>query len=199
MSEAFVNQVTLDCLLNKQQYEKYINKKISKSLDKKEINFYKKRILNLTKEFLSTEEYVDMLPEVKYAFDNYVKACVHSFKVLDNNDIIQSEYCEMNKINKIEENTKETEVTITSEEETESKKTQDETDANFARSTIKIINPSLDNFITIKSSQIKEDIIMPKQKDINLNDASLKNKGICKRKNIANNYEDKTKHKTQIN
>ena len=191
MSEAFVNQVTLDCLLNKQQYEMYVNKKISKSLDKKEKEFYKKRILNLTKGFLSTEEELNMLPEVKYAFDNYVKACIHCFKVLDNNDIIQSEYFEIDKKEKLALEDE----TSAVNDDIESKKIQCETDSIFARSTVKIINPSLDNFVTIKNSQIKEDIILPKQKDINLNDNNLKNKGIGKKKNIMNNYEDKTKNK----
>jgi len=199
MSEAFVNQVTLDCLLNKQQYENYVKKKTSKGIDKKEKNFYKKRILNLTKEFLSTEKNENMLPEVKYAFDNYVKACIHSFKILDNNDIIQSEYHEINKIESLneekkKEKEKEMEENETVIDEEESKKIQEETDSIFARSTVKIINPSLDNFI-IKSSQIKEEIILPKQKEINLNEESLKNKGIGKKKNISNNYEDKTKNK----
>ena len=40
---------------------------------------------------------------------------------------------------------------------------------------------------------MKEDIILPKQKDINLNESSLKNKGIVKKKNIGNIYEDETK------
>ena len=99
MSVAFVNQVTLDCLLNKHQYEKYISKKISKDVDKKEKRFYRKRILNLTKDLLSSEvEVTNLLPDVKYAFDNYIRACIHSFKVLDSNDIIQSEYENIKKI-----------------------------------------------------------------------------------------------------
>jgi len=77
---AFINQVTLDCLLNKQQYEKYINKTVSKNVDKKDKKFYKKRILNLTKDFLSSEDDLqNMLPEVKYAFDNYVKGLIKKY------------------------------------------------------------------------------------------------------------------------
>jgi hypothetical protein len=176
MSEAFVNQVTLDCLLNKHQYETYVNKKISKSLDKKEKEFYKKRILKITKDFLSTDENLYMLPEVKYAFDNYIKACIHSFKVIDNNEIIQSEYSEIDKRerNALEEELESSMSTMNDDDkDIESKKIQVETDSIFARSTIKIINPSLDNFVTVKNTQIKEDIIFPKQKEINLNDVNF--------------------------
>jgi hypothetical protein len=223
MTDAFINQVTLDCLLNKQQYEKYINKTISKSVDKKDKKFYKKRILNLTKDFFTSDDNLqNMLPEVKYAFDNYVKACIHSFKVIDNNDIIQSEYDTINKI-EIEESIEENEAFIEEnndyieenngyiEKENDDyvekgeneydntndiikvKKTQKEVNSLFARSTVKIINPTLDNFIKFKTPQMKEDIILPKQKDINLNESSLKNKGIVKKKNIGNIYEDETK------
>jgi len=193
MSEAFINQITLDCLLNKQQYENYVNKKRSKSLDKKEKNFYKKRILNLTKEFLATEKDLNMLPEVKYAFDNYVKACINSFKVLDNNDIIQSEYSEINEEKEKEqkqEQEEQKEETEENAEDAELKQIHYETDIGFVRSSVKIINPSLDNFVIRNYQTTQQDIILPKQKDINLNDNSLKNKGICKKKNINNNYED---------
>lgn len=223
MTDAFINQVTLDCLLNKQQYEKYINKTISKSVDKKDKKFYKKRILNLTKDFFTSDDNLqNMLPEVKYAFDNYVKACIHSFKVIDNNDIIQSEYDTINKIEN-EDSIEENEAFIEEnndyieenngyiEKENDDyvekgeneydntndiikvKKTQKEVNSLFARSTVKIINPTLDNFIKFKTPQMKEDIILPKQKDINLNESSLKNKGIVKKKNIGNIYEDETK------
>jgi len=178
--------VTLDCLLNKQQYEKYIKKNISKKMDKKEIIFYRKRINNLTKTFLYTNNEVDgLLPDVKYAFDNYVKACIHSFKVSDNNDIIQSEF-------EITDNVEKKEYNLEMEEKKEEEKK--DIDKLFARSTIKIINPTLDNFITIKNTQPKEEIILPKQKEINLNDDNLKNKGISKKKNITNIYENNKKN-----
>ena len=190
MSEAFVNQVTLDCLLNKQQYEKYIKKNISKKMDKKEISFYRKRIINLTKTFLYTNNDVDgLLPDVKYAFDNYVKACIHSFKISDNNDIIQSEFETINNVEKIDNDL---EIKLETEEKEEDK--NNEIDKLFARSTMKIINSTLDNFITIKNTQVKEEVILPKQKDINLNDDNLKNKGISKKKNITNIYENNKKN-----
>ena len=49
MSEAFLNQVTLDCLLNKQMYNNQIKTKKAKQINKKERKFYRKRIFNLFK------------------------------------------------------------------------------------------------------------------------------------------------------
>jgi hypothetical protein len=195
MSEAFVNQVTLDCLLNKQQYEKYVKKNISKKMDRKEIQFYRKRIINLTKTFLYTNNDVDgLLPDVKYAFDNYIKACIHSFKVSDNNDIIQSEFDSINVIDPTLENENEENEKNENEEENKKEETNNEINTLFARSTIKIINPTLDNFITIRNTKVKEEVILPKQKDINLTDENLKNKGISKKKNITNIYENNNKN-----
>ena len=186
MSEAFVNQVTLDCLLNKHQYEKYISKKVSKEVDKKDKFFYKKRIISLTKDLLSTEEEIPcLLPDVKYSFDNYIKACIHSFKVLDNNDIIQSEYDNIKKI-EASEATKGSNETTSQDDAVHSNATIEEPENNnqptadnaLIRSNIRIINPSLDSFIKVKMPQMKDDIILPKQKEINLTNPSLKNKGL---------------------
>ena len=218
MSDAFVNQVTLDCLLNKHQYEKYISKKISKDVDKKEKKFYRKRIFNLTKDLLASESedtVTNLLPDVKYAFDNYVRACIHSFKVLDSSDIIQSEYETIKKIEKSREEklneecvNHEYEINKTTENENENKAETDEECKNIkdkqsadnilARSNIRIINPSLDSFIKVKMPQMRDEMILPKQKEINLNEPSLKTKGIenkyiDKKKNISNIYEDDTK------
>ena len=43
----------------------------------------------------------------------------------------------------------------------------------------------------------KEEPVLPKQKDINLKDPALKNKGIRKKKNINNKYEDDSKTKNK--
>ena len=42
MSQSYINQVTIDCLLNKNVVNKYITKRENKE----EIKFYKKRIYN---------------------------------------------------------------------------------------------------------------------------------------------------------
>ena len=60
---------------------------------------------------------------------------------------------------------------------------------------IKIDVPTLDKYVTRISTKKKEEIILPKQKDINLNDPELKIKGL-KKNNTTNIYEDKKTKKT---
>jgi hypothetical protein len=55
---------------------------------------------------------------------------------------------------------------------------------------------TLDKYVTRTKTKKKEEIIFPRQKEINLNDPELKNKGI--KNNINNIYEDKnTKKKNE--
>jgi len=49
MSEAFVNQVTLDCLLNKQIYNNQIKCNKNKQINSEERKFYRKRIFKIFK------------------------------------------------------------------------------------------------------------------------------------------------------
>ena len=186
MSEAFVNQVTLDCLLNKQMFSKHIKNQKVKSINKQERKFYKKRIFSLFKEIITNNEPADLLPDVKYAYDNFINSCIHYFKAIDNNDLIQAEYDNMEIKN---ENNMTTEETISDNHDKFSQNT--EADKLLMRS-IKIDVPTLDKYVKKTSTKKKENIILPKQKNINLQDPELKNKGL-KKKNITNKYEDHTK------
>ena len=58
----------------------------------------------------------------------------------------------------------------------------------FMRS-IKIRN-GLENFVTIKSTKKQDEIILPKIKDINLEEPTLRNKGIIKKDNINIKYDE---------
>ena len=89
--QAFVDQITLDCLLNKEMYTDHVqNKKISK-VNKEERKLYKKRIFQLFKDSITGSEPEDLPMDVKYAYNNYLNACIQYFKTKDNHDIIQSE------------------------------------------------------------------------------------------------------------
>jgi hypothetical protein len=73
MSEKFVNQVTLDCLMNKGK----VSNKSYNSVNKKDKKFYRKRVYNLTKELLlSKEEPDNLFPDVKYAFEHFINTCI---------------------------------------------------------------------------------------------------------------------------
>ena len=93
MSQAFVDQVTLDYLLNKEMYNSHVNNKKAAQVNKEERKIYKKRIYNLFKDMLTgADEPQDLLPDVKYAYNNFLNSCIHYLKAKDTNDVVQSEY-----------------------------------------------------------------------------------------------------------
>jgi len=192
MSTEYVNQVTLECLMNKDTYKKYVATKKKSVVNKKDQKFYRRRILSLTKEMLYPEEVATTTtattatptisdPNIVGLFQIYSKACIEYFKTLDKNDIIQEDYSTL--------------TPETAEMSVEDIKTQAEIDQLFMRS-VHVKEPTtLDKFVKRSTTAPKEDPILPKQKDINLRDPALKNKGIRKKKNISNKYEEESKTK----
>ena len=199
MSTEYVNQVTLECLMNKDTYKKYVATKKKSVVNKKDQKFYRRRILSLTKELLYPEEATTPDkptptttpptpttptindPNIIGLFQIYSKACIEHFKSLDKNDIIQDDYS--------------TFTPETAEMSPEDIKTQSEIDQKFMRSIHVKEATTLDKFVKRTTTAPKEDPILPKQKDINLRDPALKNKGIRKKKNITNKYEEESKTK----
>ena len=190
MSQAFVDQVTLDCLLNKSLFNTQVKNKKAQSVNKEERKFYKKRIYNLFKEMLINKaEPEDLLPDVKYTYDNFINASINYFKTIDNNDLLQEEYKNLDEsalenINAIPELGDDIGV--------------EEADKLMMRS-IKITTPTLDKYVKRKSTKPESLVIMPKQKEVNLMDPELKVKGIqgnsnnnniIKKKNIINKYDE---------
>ena len=189
MSQAFVDQVTLDCLLNKSLFNTQVKNKKAQSVNKEDKKFYKKRIYNLFKEMLINKaEPEDLFPDVKYAYDNFINASINYFKTIDNTDLLQEEYktldeAALENINAIPELGDDIAV--------------EEADKLMMRS-IKIKTPSLDKYVKRKSTKPEEKLILPKQKEVNLMDPELKVKGIqsnnnnnnIKKKNITNKYDE---------
>ena len=184
-SNAFLNQASLDYLINTKQYKIQLTTALNTKINRKDKKFYRRRILNLTKELLSKEESeIVISPYIKYAFDNLVKTCVHYFKILDRNDIIQEDYNEFDDEIKEDKEISETEQFLKEENE------------KLLMRSVKMSNNSLDNFIKIKMTKQPEELIIPQQKEINLKDPTLKIKGITKKKNIINNYDEDSKNET---
>ena len=185
MSTEYVNQVTLECLMNKDTYKKYVATKKKSVVNKKDQKFYRRRILSLTKELLYPEETATTPltndPNIVGLFQIYTRACIEHFKTLDKNDIIQEDYSTL--------------TTETAEMSVEDIKTQAEIDQLFMRSIHVKEATTLDKFVKRSTTAPKEEPILPKQKDINLRDPALKNKGIRKKKNITNKYEEESKTK----
>ena len=182
-SETMINQITLDCLLNRTQYEKYLSKQLLNKMNEKDRIFYRKRAMNLTKELLKGNEDTFVSPDVKYAFECYMKTCIRYFRVLDKSDLIQEEYKSLN-------------LTTTQSSEEEIKQSfdgLDELDEVLMRKINFKHHGTLDNFVE-KKSLIQEDVVLPpppQQRKINLKDPVLRNKGIRKKKNIENKYNEK--------
>ena len=191
MSQAFVDQVTLDCLLNKSMFNAHVKNKKAQSINKEERKFYKKRIYNLFKEMLiNKSEPDDLLPDVKYAYDNFINASINYFKTIDNNDLLQEEYktldeeeiVDLENLNAVPELGDDDNIVGL-----------EEADKLLMRS-IKITTAPLDKFVKRKSTKPEALVIMPKQKEVNLLDPELKVKGlnniIQKKENITNKYDE---------
>ena len=224
MSSGIIDQITLECLMNKDTYNKIMLNKTLINEKNKDKKFYRKRISNLTKELLLNEPPNNLLPDVSFAFDNYIKTCIHYFKIIDESEIIQRDYDVLKEQENAKKKAKEEAAQIESletieenkEEKPETKKGKEEqikmnkeTDKgpdngidkvdNLILRSVRLMTPTLDNFISLSSLNnlntlsnqeiiptIKKEHILPKKKDIDLMNPELKNKGICKKKNIIN-------------
>ena len=192
MSQAFVDQVTLDCLLNKSLFNTQVKNRKAQSVNKEDKKFYKKRIYNLFKEILINKaEPENLFPDVKYAYDNFINSSINYFKTIDSNDLLQEEYKTLDEtalenINAIPELGDDVGV--------------EDADKLMMRS-IKITTQTLDKYVKRKSTKPEEKLILPKQKEVNLMDPELKVKGLqnssnsnnnnnVKKKNITNKYDE---------
>lgn len=154
MSANIVDQITLECLMNKELYSKLnANKKQSQD-NKVARKIYKKRLIELTKDLLSNEKPDNLMPDVEYAFDNYVKTCVRYFKIIDETDVIQQSYA--SDIEPVLDPVLET-VSVTALE----------TVVPMTSKTIKFTSGTLDDFVNYRDYELnaKEVSALPKQKE----------------------------------
>jgi hypothetical protein len=151
--------------------------------NKKDKRFYKKRIYDLTKQLLSNEQPSTLFPDVRNTFDNYIKTCISYFKVIDTSDIIQEDYDDL--LGPINNAT-----SVNNVAGVDNIDNIDEVNKLMMRS-IKIMEPNaLEKLVKRTIIKKEKEPIIPQQKDINLKDPILKNKGIRKKKNITNKYDE---------
>lgn len=183
MSQNLVNQITLDCLINKEIMENHIIKQREKQINKNELNFYRKRIINLFKELISNN-LKDISPDVKYSYDCFINSSIRHFKVLDNNDLLQEEYKDMDHLlDKCIENISDKDIEIIN---------KSDADKLLMRS-VKMDVPTLDKYVKKTQHKKEENYLIPKLREIDITNPELKNKGIKKNINII--YEDNTQNK----
>lgn len=170
-----IDKITLDYFTNRSQYNSIIEKQTifqSKQF-LKEKRFYRKRILNTTREMFSNN-FNNI--EVTNAFNSYVKSIINYLKFVDKKDILQEEYCE---------STNEECEKKVSFEKTESEKKEDYDEANkyIINQSFKSNIPTLDSYVIKTNTEETEKEILPIKKVINLKDPELKKKGLKKKKN----------------
>ena len=204
-----VNSITLECLMNTKQFEKY---KISKTKNmgnidlNKDIHFYRRRIIHLTKELLNDNKNVLLKTERKItsnnllvSFENFANECIRYFKEDDIVDILQDEYKDLNGniLSKTTPIISETNNTMQMENVQMSNtkiptNTEDIDKKIFCKKeNIRTIDECM-KINRIKTKK-KEDMPLPKNKVINLRSSELKNKGIKKKRN-KNKKKDKDKN-----
>ena len=89
-----VDHVTLDLMVNQPQYERYLRMREADLNGKfeKAKRFYKKRIIEMTRDLLKGEPETMTDIFVLQAFDAYAKACITHFRNKDKNDALQEEH-----------------------------------------------------------------------------------------------------------
>ena len=181
--EKIINQITLECLINKEIYKKYLTSNNTNTIinNKKDRKFYRKRILQLTRDILLNDPSLKITNDIQFVFENYVNHCIQYFKMVDRVDLIQEDYY-------IEDYTDDTSV-VDDANITLCNNTSESADKLLLRS-VKINNYTLDKFVKVISTKKEDSTPLPVQKIFNLKDPILRNKGIRKKKNIDTKYEE---------
>ena len=93
MSDDFVNQLTLNCLISKTQLQK-LNRHLKENTDnikKTNKELYGDRVKQLFNDLLVDKPIDNVLQEVNIAFDYFFDKCVYYFKAIDNNECLEKD------------------------------------------------------------------------------------------------------------
>ena len=162
--EKYINNITLEYLLNPSLYEK-VNKKKSGPIDEQlyqDAIFYRKRICQLTKE-MCKGEYINN--NFKNIFLAYANNIIYGLKQIDTEDIYQKEYIDLNGCIK------------------QGEVLQDLYDISAANNLLANIRPltsNLDGFVK-KLTVNLQDKVLPQKRLANIKDPALKIKGLKKK------------------
>jgi hypothetical protein len=179
-----VNEINLHYLLN--DFKQTIQSK--KPVSSKNKKFYRKRVIQLTKDLFNDDCVVDgdhlleshkkYHPDIYKSFESYIATCIDYFQTIDRTDILQEDYKDL------EDSLTQLDNLLEPDESGSLEHTTQDADKYIMRQ-INMKNATLDNLV--KRTVIKkEEPILPKKKKINLKDPELKNKGISKKDNLTN-------------
>ena len=157
-----LNLIDLQYLTNPDQLTKLKQKKEFQQIPRDDLDFYKKRIFQLTKDMLRGEK---INTKVNKVFVNYAQICIDHFKFMDKMELIQNDYKDIKpSVNK---------------KNTFNMKTSN----NVMLRKKKPYRPRITDNIKIKSTRINTPPIIPKNRNFNLKDPRFREKGL-KKKNI---------------
>jgi hypothetical protein len=186
-SDQIVEDITIEYLLSGSFNKR--NQSISKPPPLKNKKFYRKRLIQLTKDLL-TENEIERTdqpvyhPDIYRSFYQYINTSIDYFQTIDRNDIIQEDYKDLYG-EREGEGEGITELFPEFKDDLEYNETLEKANKHMMRQ-INMKNYTLDGLV--KRTVIKkEEPILPKKKKINLKDPELKNKGVGKKNNLTNN------------
>ena len=169
-----IDGVTLAYMVNTTQYEKYLKKNHidGDSGFNRDIRFYRKRIISLTKDLFKNQLENDKNQNVLVgAFNMYIRACISFLKFSDQSEMIQKCYVCQSQI--IDENNK---CVCKNKNENNMFELNKANELCFKPKEVKKI--TLDNYVIRKNVKKSEPVFYPKQFTFNPRDPEFKYKGI---------------------
>lgn len=148
------------------------NKKIKENeIKKKEIRFYKKRILQVTKDLLKGEKITE---DVNSCYNGYIRTLIEHFKFIDKKDMIQEEYQNLNNdmSSKIDNSFNMMEMDEMMIKKIEVKEVK-----------------TMDDYILKRKKKKEKKIEIPKKKEYNIKDKKFKTKGLRKKNSKIKNLK----------
>ena len=180
-----IDDVTLAYMVNTLQYEKYLKKNNIEydSGFKRDIRFYRKRIISLTKDLFKNQVENDKSQHSDVtmvgAFNMYMRACISYLKFSDQSETIQKCYVCLGMAdgkNQTNENIKDQKCICKNKNEDDPFELHKANELCFKPKEVKKI--TLDNYVIRKNVKKSEPIVFPKQFTFNPRDPAFKHKGL---------------------
>jgi hypothetical protein len=179
-----LDDMTLAYMVNTSQYEKYLKKNHIDydSAFKRDIRFYRKRIVSLTKDLFKEQFENDKNQNVLMgAFNIYMRACISYLKFSDQSDTIQKCYVclgmttDQNQMNETANNQMSSCV-CKNKNENDLFELHKANELCFKPKEVKKI--TLDNYVIRKNMKKSEPVVYPQQFTFNPRDPEFKHKGL---------------------
>ena len=161
--------IDLEYLVNPLIYDKIFNKKAA-NITRDDIKFYRKRVIQLTRDLQKPSLAKSYPPSLQHVFKEYLSTAIAHLKETDQRDIFQEEYNSINKQTK--------KVQFEMEDTYQSPEQPDELLYNKPEKNMR-------DFVTIVRPEKDQNI--PTQKVVDLRNPTLRMKGVKKKISIHNN------------